>query len=99
MNKKKPEFFYNFGIFIVKMLMKLGICLSRLHGTRWSLKRLVVFLDILFPTHVHFMLDFIMLLCGVTCVILLYIMFVYCPYYECCAHFNSSLPLTQSMRV
>ena len=52
---------------MVKMLMKLGVCLSELHGTRLSMKRLAVFMDI----HVHSMLDRIMLLFGVTCVILL----------------------------
>ena len=37
--------------------------------THLSLKRLVVFVDILFPILVHFMLDLIMLLFGVICVI------------------------------
>ena len=67
----KPEFFYNFGIFMVKMLMKLGLCLNGWLGIRLSLRRLVVFMDIHFITHVPFMLDRIMLLFGVTCVILL----------------------------
>ena len=52
----KPEFFYNFGIFIVKMMMRHGICLSGLLGTHLSLKRLVMFVEILFPILVHFML-------------------------------------------
>jgi len=73
----KPEFFYNFGIFMVKMLMKLGVCLSGLHRTRLSLKRLVAFLDIYFMNLVHSMLDHIMLLFGVIYVILLSIMLVH----------------------
>jgi len=67
----KPKLFYSIGIFIVKTLMRHGICLSGLLGTHLSLKRLVVFVDILFPILVHLMLDLIMLLFGVTCVILL----------------------------
>jgi len=67
----KPEFFCSSEIFIVKMLMKHGICLQGLLRTRLSLKRLVVFMDILFSILVYFILDLIMLLFGVTCVILL----------------------------
>jgi len=37
---------------------------------RLSLKRLVIFRDVIFLFLVHFMLDHIMLLCGVTCVVL-----------------------------
>ena len=59
--------------FIVKILMKHEICLNRLLGTHLSLKRLVAFVDILFPILVHFMLDLIMLLVDVTCVVLLII--------------------------
>jgi len=55
------------------MLMKLDLCFSGLLGILLSLRRLVVFLDILFLIHVYSMLDRIMLLCGVTCVILLII--------------------------
>jgi len=73
----KPEFFYNFEIFMVKVPMKLGLCLSGLHGTHLSLKRLVVFMDMYFKIHVHSMLDHIMLLFGVICVILLPIMLVH----------------------
>ena len=73
----ETEFFYNFGIFIVKMLMKHGICLNGLLGIRLSLKRLVAFLDIYFMFHVHSMLNRTVLLCGVTCVILLLIMLVH----------------------
>ena len=47
------------------------ICFYGLHVIRLNLKRLVVFLDIIFPIHVHFMLDHTILLCGVICVILL----------------------------
>jgi len=67
----KPEFFYNIRIFIVKVLMKLGVRLSGLLGTRLSLTRLVVFRDILFRLLVHSIMDRIMLPFGVTCVILL----------------------------
>jgi len=56
---------------MVKMLMNLGVCLSGLLGIRLSLKRLVVFINIHFMTHVHSLLDRIMLLFGVTRVILL----------------------------
>jgi len=73
----KPEFFYNFGIFMVKMLMKLGVCLSGLHGTRLNLKSLVAFLDIYFMILVRSMLDRIMLLFGVIFVVLLSIMLVH----------------------
>jgi len=40
----KPEFFYNFGIFMVKVSMKLHLCSSGFHGINLSLKRLVVFM-------------------------------------------------------
>ena len=70
----KLKFFYSVGVFIVKMLMKHEICLNGLLETRFSLKRLVVFLDIYCMIHVHFLLDLIMLIFGVTCVILLSIM-------------------------
>ena len=73
----KPEFFYNFGVFMVKVPMKLDVCLSGLHGIHLSLRRLVVFLDIHFISHVHFILGHIMLLFGFICVILLSIMLVY----------------------
>ena len=43
-------------------------------GIHLNLKRLAVFVDILFLIHVHFMLDHTMLLCSVICVILLPIM-------------------------
>ena len=56
------------------MLMMHGICLNELHGIHLNLKRLVVFIDIHFPIHVLFMLDHIILLCGVISVILLPIM-------------------------
>ena len=62
---------------MVKVLMKHGLCLSRLHGTRLSSRRLVVFLDIHFMTHVHSMLNRIMLLFGVTRVVRLPIMLVH----------------------
>ena len=68
-----PEFFYNFGIFMVKVPMKLDLCLSGLLGIRLSLKRLVACMDIHFMIHVHSMLDLIMLLFGVTCIVLLII--------------------------
>jgi len=54
--------------------MMRGLCLNGLHEIHLNLKKLVVFIDIHFPIHVHFMLDHIMLLCGVICVILLPIM-------------------------
>jgi len=73
----KPEFFYNFGIFMAKMSMRHGVCLSWLLGTHFSLKRLVVFVDFYFITHVHSMLDHTMLLFGVICVILMPIMLVH----------------------
>jgi len=66
----KPEFFYSIGIFIVNALMKLGVCLSGLHGIRLNLKRLVIFRDIRFRLLMHFMLVHITLLCGVTCAVL-----------------------------
>jgi len=56
---------------VFKMLMMHGICFYGLLGIRLNLKRLVVFINIIFPIHVHFMLDYIMLLFGVTCAILL----------------------------
>jgi len=73
----KPEFFCNIGIFKAKMSMKHGVCLSRVLGTHLSLKRLVVFTDIHSMSHVHFMLDLIMLLFGVICVIHLIITLVH----------------------
>jgi len=73
----KPKFFYNFGIFMVKVSMKHGIYLSGLLEIRLSLKRLVFFLDIYFMIHVHSMLNCTMLLFGVICVILLSIMLVH----------------------
>jgi len=62
---------------MVKVSMKRRIFLSGLHGTRLSLKRLVVFMDMYFMTHVHSMLVRTMLLFGVTYVILLSIMLVH----------------------
>jgi len=62
---------------VVKVSMKVGVCLSGLLGIRLSLKRLVVFLDILFLIHVHSTLDRIILLFGVTCVIPLTITLVH----------------------
>jgi len=59
------------------MLMKLGVFLSGLLEIRLSLQRLVVFRDMYFMTHVHFMLNRTMLLFGVICVILLSIMLVH----------------------
>ena len=56
---------------MLEMLIMLGVCLSGLLRTHLSLKRLVVFVYILFPILVYFMLDLIMLLFGVTCVILM----------------------------
>jgi len=64
---------------MVKMSMRHGVCLSGLLGIHLTLTRLVVFLDILFPILVHFMLDRILLLCGVTCVIPLTILLVHVP--------------------
>ena len=75
----KFKFFYNIGIFMVKMSMKHGAFLSELLGTHLSLKRLVVFMAIHFMTYVHFMLDFILLLFGVICVIPLTITLVHAP--------------------
>ena len=40
----------------------------------FEFERLVVFIDIHFPIHVHFTLDLIMLRCGAICVVLLSIM-------------------------
>jgi len=62
---------------MVKMSMKLGVCLSGLHGIRLSLRRLVVFMVIHFMIHVHSMLDRIMLIFGVPYAILLTIMLVH----------------------
>jgi len=53
------------------MLMMHDLCFYGLLGIHLNLKRLVVFIDIIFSIHVHFMLDHIMLLIGVTCAILL----------------------------
>jgi len=72
---RKPEFFYNIGIFMVKMSMKHGGCLSGYLGTHLSL--LVVFMDIYFITHVYLMLNLIVLLFGVSCVILLTLMLIH----------------------
>ena len=46
-------------------------------GILLNLTRLVVFIIIYFPIHVHFMLDHTMLLFGVICVVLLPIMLVH----------------------
>ena len=47
---------------MVKISMKHGVCLIGLLRIRLSLRRLDVFVDIDFMTHVHFMLNRIMLL-------------------------------------
>jgi len=73
----KPEFFYSILVFVVKMSIRLGICLNGLLGIHFNLKRLVVFIDIHFMILVPFMLHHIMLRFGVTCVILLRIMLVH----------------------
>ena len=52
---------------MLKLLIRRGVCLSGLPGIPLSLKRLVVFRDILFSILTHFMLDHIILLFGVTC--------------------------------
>ena len=62
---------------MVKVSIKLGVCLSRLFGTCLSLKRLVVFMDMYFMTHVPSMLGHSILLFVVTCVIFLPIMLVH----------------------
>ena len=67
----KPELFKRIGVFIVKLLIRLSVCLSELFEIHLSLRRLVVFLDVLFLILVHFMLGLIMLLFDVTCVVLL----------------------------
>ena len=77
MNNKTRILFYSISIFMVKILVKLGFCLGGLHGTRLSLIRLVVFMDILFLILMLSMLNRTMLLFGVTCVILLSIMLVH----------------------
>jgi len=59
------------------MLMMLDVCLSGLLGTCLSLKRVVFFWDILFHILVHFMLDLIMPLVGVTFVVLLTIILIH----------------------
>ena len=56
---------------MLKMLMMHVICLSGLFKIHLNLRRLVVFLDIHFMILVHFMLDLIILLFGVSCVNLL----------------------------
>jgi len=64
------------GIFTVKMLIRHGIFLIGLLGIHLSLRRLVVIVDIHSLILVHFMLDLIMRLFGVTCVILLTIILI-----------------------
>jgi len=63
--------------------MRHCIFLSGLLGIYSSLRRLVVFLDILFLIPVHFMLDFIMPLVGVVCVNSSDYETNWCPYYAC----------------
>jgi len=46
-------------------------------GIHLNLIRLVIFLDILSPIHVHSMLNLIMLLFGVTCIVLLTIILLH----------------------
>jgi len=74
---KKTRILLQFWDFIVKMLMKLGLCLNGLLGIRLNLKRLVVFMVIHFMIHVHSMLNHTMLIFRVICVILLPIMLVH----------------------
>ena len=62
---------------MVKMLMMHDICLNGLLGIHLNLKRLVVFLNNHFVILVHFMLDRIMLLFGITFVVLLTIILFY----------------------
>jgi len=69
----KPVF-DSVGVFISNVLMRHGVYLSELLGIPLSLRRPVVFLDILFPILLHFMLDLIIPLFGVICAILLTIM-------------------------
>jgi len=59
---------------MVRMLIRHGICLSRLPRIHLSLRRLVVFLDINFLICVHSILDLIMPFFLVTCVIRLTIL-------------------------
>jgi len=62
---------------MVKMLMKLRVYLSGLYGTFLSSRRLIVFRDILSLILVHFILDLIISLFGVTCIVLLTVMLIH----------------------
>jgi len=62
---------------MLKVLMRHGVCLSGLCGICLSLRRLVVFCDILFSILVHFIIYLIMPPFYVTCVILLTIMLIH----------------------
>jgi len=62
---------------MAKVLIRHVVCLSGLIGIHLSLRRLVVFLEILPLILVHSMLDLIMLLFDVTCVVLMTIILLH----------------------
>ena len=62
---------------MVELLMRHGVHLSGLLGIYLNLKRLVVFLDVLFLILMHSMLDLIILHFGVICVGLLIIVLLH----------------------
>jgi len=81
------------------MLMKLGVCLSGLHGIRLSLKKATRFYGNSFhdPCAFYARSYYAPLWCDMRNSSVHNVSS--CPYYAYYAHSNSSLPLTQSMRL
>jgi len=72
----KTRALLEYWVFMAKMLIKHGICLSGLLGIYFNLGKLVVFLAIPSLVIVHFIINLIMPLFGVTYVILLTMLLV-----------------------
>jgi len=67
----KAKLFWSIGVFMVKVLMWLGVCLSGRLGIHSTLISLVVFLHIISLILVYSILDLIMPLFCVTCLVFL----------------------------
>ena len=64
-------------VFLVKVLMRHGVCLIGVLGIPLSLRRLVVFVDIILLILMHSILYLSMLIFGVTCEVLLTIILLH----------------------
>ena len=92
----KPEFFYNIEIFMVKMLMKLGLCLNGCLDS-FEFEKASCLSGYSFHDPCAFRSYYAPLWCDL-CNSSTHNVSS-CPYYACFAYFDSYLPLTQCMRL